>query len=60
MSSPFYECDDLHDAAKAAVRALDDRLNRRGLQLVPEAWEPLQQVLTGALALVEVEAMDGI
>ena len=59
MAEPFHDCDDIHDAASDAVRALNTRLSRRGLQLVPEAWQPLREVIAAVLPLVEVEGMEG-
>jgi hypothetical protein len=59
MAGLFHDCDDIHDAAADAVRAINARLSRRGLQLVPEHWEPLRQMMTGALALVSVEGVEG-
>jgi hypothetical protein len=40
MAEPFYEADDRCEAAAEAVRALSDRLNRKGLELTPEAFGP--------------------
>lgn len=59
MASAFYEADDLHDAAAAAVAALSDRLNRRGLEFTPESCRPLREVIAAALTLVSVEGVEG-
>jgi predicted nuclease with RNAse H fold len=59
MVEPFHDCDDIHDAASDVVRALNARLSRRGLQLVPEHWEPLRELIAAALSLVRVEGVEG-
>jgi hypothetical protein len=59
MPEPFRDCDDIHDAATDAVRAVNARLGRRGLQLVPEHWEPLRELVAAALPLVLVEGVEG-
>jgi hypothetical protein len=59
MAEPFHDCDDIHDAAADAVRAINARLGRRGLQLVPEAWQPLRELIAAALPLVLVEDVEG-
>jgi hypothetical protein len=59
MAEPFHDCDDIHDAAADAVRAVNARLRHRGLQLVPEHWQPLQDLIAAALPLVLVEGVEG-
>ena len=59
MATPFYEADDIHDAATDAVRALNHRLERRGLQLIPEHFGPLRDLLAAALPLIKVEGVEG-
>ena len=55
MADLFASCDDIHDAAADGIRAINQRLSRRGLQLEPLACEALREVLRGALQLAEVE-----
>lgn len=59
MPMPFYEADDIHDAATDAVRALNHRLERLGLQFIPEHFGPLRDLLAAALPLTEVEGVEG-
>ena len=54
MLHPFCECDDIYDAAADAVRAINARLARRALQLVPEDAEALREALVGGLQVSEV------
>jgi hypothetical protein len=56
MALPFHDCDDIHDAAADAVRALNARLARRGLELA--ATDALREVIAGALQLAEVEGVE--
>ena len=55
MTAPFRECDDVYDAAAGAVRAINARLARRGLQLVSDDAEALRESLVGGLQESEVE-----
>lgn len=59
MACLFPEADDIHDAARGAVDAINARLGRRGLQLEPSDWEALRDAVVAALAdaeVVEVES----
>jgi hypothetical protein len=58
MPHPFYECDDIYDAAADAVRAINARLSRRGLQLSPDDASTLRDALVSALQSTEVEEGD--
>jgi inhibitor of KinA sporulation pathway (predicted exonuclease) len=51
----FRDCDDVYDAASDAIRAINARLGRRGLQLEGASFEALRDALTAALRLAEVE-----
>lgn len=55
VHNPFRECDDVYDAAAGAVRAINARLARRGLQLVSDDAEALRVSLVGGLQDSEVE-----
>lgn len=55
VHNPFRECDDVYDAAAGAVRAINARLARRGLQLVPDDAEAIRDALVGGLQDSEVE-----
>lgn len=59
MADPFHNCDDVHDAASDAVRAINERLRARGLQLVPEAFDSLRYALAEELSQVLVEGVEG-
>lgn len=58
MEAPLYRYDDVYDVAADAVRCIDARLQRRGLQLDPTAGEALRSTLEGVLHLAEVEFLD--
>jgi hypothetical protein len=55
MEAPLYRYDDVYDVAADAVRCIDARLQRRGLQLEPAAGEALRTALEGVLHLAGVE-----
>jgi hypothetical protein len=55
MTDPFYECDDIFDAAADAVRTINANLARRGLQLVPDDAWTLRDALVSPLEATEVE-----
>lgn len=55
MPHSFCECDDIYDAAADAVRAINARLARSALQLVPEDAEALREALVGGLQDSEVD-----
>lgn len=55
MEAPLYRYDDVYDVAADAVRCIDARLERRGLQLEPAAGEALRTALEGVLRLAEVQ-----
>lgn len=59
MAQPFPEADDVHDAAADGARAINARLGRLGLQLLPCAFEALRHTIAGALSLAEVEGVEG-
>ena len=58
MEAPLYRYDDVYDVAADAVRCIDARLQRRGLQLESTAGEALRRTLEGVLGLAEVEILD--
>jgi hypothetical protein len=58
MAWPLYECDDIYDTAADAVRAINARLSRRGLQLSPDDASTLRDALVSALESTEVEEAD--
>jgi hypothetical protein len=51
----FRHYDDIHDAGSDGIRAINQRLSRRGLQLEGASFEALREVLRAALQLAEVE-----
>jgi len=58
MWHQFHTVDDVHDAAAHVVRAMNERLACKRLQLTPEHAFSLRSLLAAALPLVEVEEMD--
>lgn len=58
MEAPLYRYDDVYDVAADAVRCIDARLQRRGLQLEPATGEALRTALEGLLNMAEVEFLD--
>lgn len=58
MPCLFPAADDVHDAAADAVRCIDARLSRRGLQLGPSDWEALRDAVVEALGDAEVVAVE--
>ncbi len=56
MSDLFRHCDDVYDAGSDGIRAINQRLSRRGLQLEGASFEALRDLLRAALQLAEVEA----
>jgi hypothetical protein len=55
MSDMFRHYDDIPDAGSDGIRAINQRLSRRGLQLEGASFEALREVLRAALQLAEVE-----
>jgi len=58
MAWPFYVCDDIYDTAADAVRTINSRLSRCGLQLSPGDASTLRDALVSALESTEVEEAD--
>ena len=50
----FCAADDTHDAAADAIRAINARLSRRGLQLEPASFDALREQLADDLQLAVV------
>ena len=58
MTAPLCRYDDVYDLAADAVRCIDARLYRLGLQLEPNVGEALRHTLEGLLNMAEVEFLD--
>jgi len=56
----FSQFDDVYDASRGAVAAIDARLSRLGMQLEEDSAESLRHVLENLLQLVEVDLLPNV